>query len=101
MGCSTSFFPTPYLGLPLGAKYKFTQIWNAVIEKFEKILAILAKTLGGLGVKDLSLALQKQADEMKCPWKFNQDDVGLWKEIIIAKYGRLSHWRKLSEYMMV
>lgn len=32
-------FPLTYLGLPLGAKYKSIELWNPMIEKFEKILA--------------------------------------------------------------
>lgn len=37
MGCSIGSLPTTYLGLPLGAKYKATEIWNGVIESGEKI----------------------------------------------------------------
>ncbi|XP_070025308.1 uncharacterized protein [Nicotiana sylvestris] len=152
MGCNTGSFPTTYLGLPLGTKYKSTEIWNAVVEKFEKKLATwqrqyislgdkltlinnvldsiptyfmalfpiptkvqkqldrirrnflwegnnishkihlvkwtkvtLTKALGGLGVKDL--ALHNKSMLMKWHWRFNQDDAGLWKEVIIAKYG--------------
>nr|XP_016515287.1 PREDICTED: uncharacterized protein LOC107831999 [Nicotiana tabacum] len=39
MGCSIGSLPTTYLGLPLGAKYKATDIWNGVIERVEKKLA--------------------------------------------------------------
>lgn len=39
MGCTIGSFPTTYLGLPLGAKYKNTKIWNGIIGKFEKRLA--------------------------------------------------------------
>ncbi|XP_019239934.1 PREDICTED: uncharacterized protein LOC109219918 [Nicotiana attenuata] len=39
MGCTIGSFPTTYLGLPLGAKYKNTEIWNGIIGKFEKRLA--------------------------------------------------------------
>nr|XP_016434745.1 PREDICTED: uncharacterized protein LOC107761094 [Nicotiana tabacum] len=37
--CNTGSFPTTYLGLPLGAKFKATFSWGSVIEKFEKRLA--------------------------------------------------------------
>nr|XP_009623455.1 uncharacterized protein LOC104114666 [Nicotiana tomentosiformis] len=37
--CEIGSFPTTYLGLPLGAKHKSTEIWNGVVEKFEKNLA--------------------------------------------------------------
>lgn len=39
MCCKVGSFPTTYLGLPLGARYKALGIWNGVIEKFEKKLA--------------------------------------------------------------
>lgn len=39
MGCGIGHFPTTYLGLPLGAKYKATEVWNGVTEKVENRLA--------------------------------------------------------------
>ena len=39
LGCRTGIFPTTYLGLPLGDKYKAEGIWCGMIEKFEKRLA--------------------------------------------------------------
>lgn len=39
MGCKVGNFPLTYLGHPLGAKYKSKEIWNPMIEKFEKKLA--------------------------------------------------------------
>jgi len=39
MGCSIDTFPTKYLGLPLGAKFKDAGVWNEVIEKMERRLA--------------------------------------------------------------
>jgi hypothetical protein len=33
------YLPLTYLGLPLGASYKFVSIWNGVIEKMERRLA--------------------------------------------------------------
>lgn len=37
--CSTGSFPATYLGLPLGAKFKSSEVWNGIIEKVEKKLA--------------------------------------------------------------
>nr|XP_016481281.1 PREDICTED: uncharacterized protein LOC107802323 [Nicotiana tabacum] len=108
--CNIGSFPTSYLGLPLGASRRSTEIWNAVIEKFEKRRSFLwegnsssykfhlvkwakvtlPKTLGGLGVKDL--ALHNKSMLMKWHWRYNQEDAGLWKEIVQAKYGATSHW---------
>ena len=37
LGCKTSSLPIKYLGLPLGAKFKATRIWNGVLEKLERL----------------------------------------------------------------
>ena len=39
LGCGVGSMPFTYLGLPLGAHYKDTTIWNIVIEKIEVKLA--------------------------------------------------------------
>jgi hypothetical protein len=39
LGCRVASLPMTYLGLPLGASYKSTSIWNDVIEKMERRLA--------------------------------------------------------------
>ena len=39
LGCHTASLPMKYLGLPLGATYKETSIWNPIIERMEKRLA--------------------------------------------------------------
>lgn len=36
---SISSFPTSYLGLPLGAKFKEKSIWESVVERFERRLS--------------------------------------------------------------
>jgi len=36
LGCNIETFPTSYLGLPLGAKFKEKASWDPVILKFEK-----------------------------------------------------------------
>jgi hypothetical protein len=37
--CEVAYLSVMYLGLPLGASYKSTRIWDEVIEKVEKRLA--------------------------------------------------------------
>jgi hypothetical protein len=37
--CGVASLPTKYLGLPLGAKYKDSNIWNSIIEKMENRIA--------------------------------------------------------------
>jgi hypothetical protein len=39
LGCRVASLPITYLGLPLGASFKATSIWNGVIEKVERRLA--------------------------------------------------------------
>ena len=39
LGYKCALLPMKYLGLPLGAKFKETTIWNPIIEKMEKRLA--------------------------------------------------------------
>ncbi|RVW27606.1 hypothetical protein CK203_099119 [Vitis vinifera] len=36
LGCKIGSLPTSYLGLPLGAPYKSTRVWDAVEERFRK-----------------------------------------------------------------
>ena len=37
--CNVAALPMKYLGLPLGAAYKATSIWNGVVEQMERRLA--------------------------------------------------------------
>ena len=37
--CKVGAIPTTYLGLPLGAPYKFSKVWEGVEERFQKKLA--------------------------------------------------------------
>jgi hypothetical protein len=39
LGCNVASLPMKYLGLPLGASYKATSMWNVVIEEMERCLA--------------------------------------------------------------
>lgn len=39
LSCDIAALLTTYLGLPLGAKFKSTEVWSGVIEKFETKLA--------------------------------------------------------------
>ncbi|XP_026395786.1 uncharacterized protein LOC113290393 [Papaver somniferum] len=35
LGCTITYFPIPYLGMPAGASYRCRRIWDVVIENFE------------------------------------------------------------------
>jgi hypothetical protein len=39
LGCGVASLPIKYLGLPLGAKYKDSNMWNNIFEKMEARLA--------------------------------------------------------------
>ncbi|WJZ92238.1 hypothetical protein VitviT2T_011247 [Vitis vinifera] len=39
LGCKIGSLPTTYLGLPLGASYKSTRVWDIVEERFRKMLS--------------------------------------------------------------
>ncbi|RVW96497.1 LINE-1 retrotransposable element ORF2 protein [Vitis vinifera] len=63
LGCKIGSLPTSYLGLPLGAPYKSTRVWDAVKERFRKRqylfkggrLTLLKSTLSSLPTYFLSL----------------------------------------------
>jgi hypothetical protein len=40
LGCRTASLPLKYLGLPLGASFKTKSIWDDVVEKIDRRLAI-------------------------------------------------------------
>ncbi|RVW18195.1 Transposon TX1 uncharacterized 149 kDa protein [Vitis vinifera] len=40
LGCKIGSLPTTYLGLPLGAPYKSTRVWDTVEERFRKRLSL-------------------------------------------------------------
>ena len=40
LGCKVGTLPTIYLGLPLGAPYKSSRVWERVEERFQKRLAL-------------------------------------------------------------
>ena len=40
LGCKVCSLPSTYLGLPLGAPYKSSRVWEGVEERFKKWLAL-------------------------------------------------------------
>ena len=40
LGCKVGRLPSTYLGLPLGALYKFVRVWDGVEERFRKRLTL-------------------------------------------------------------
>ena len=40
LGCKVGRLPFTYLGLPLGARYKFVRVWDGVEERFRNRLAL-------------------------------------------------------------
>ncbi|WMV19115.1 hypothetical protein MTR67_012500 [Solanum verrucosum] len=58
------------------------------LAKWAKIT--MPKQFGGLGIKDL--ALHNKCMLMKWHWRYNQETIGLWKEVIQEKFGSTRHW---------
>ncbi|KAL6329523.1 hypothetical protein AAG906_021531 [Vitis piasezkii] len=81
LGCKVGTLPTTYLGLPLGAPYKSSRVWEMVEQRFEKSDGQIGKIqrdfLWGRGdlVKKPHLGTWC-TKEMR--WRFG---VGLWKAI--------------------
>nr|XP_016486391.1 PREDICTED: uncharacterized protein LOC107806694 [Nicotiana tabacum] len=120
IGCSIGSLPTTYLGLPLGAKFKSCDIWNGVVENFEKRLVLKwldkirrdflwegnnsshkyhlikwdkvlqPKCKGGLGVGYLDK--HNKGLLMKWLWRHGTCKPSLWKEVINAKHGIKDNW---------
>ncbi|RVW90819.1 putative ribonuclease H protein [Vitis vinifera] len=109
LGCKIGSLPTTYLGLPLGAPYKSTRVWDTVEERFRKRLEKIqrdflwgggalenkphlvswkvicaAKKNGGLGIRNL--AIFNKALLGKWLWRFANENESLWKQIISSKY---------------
>ncbi|KAL6347032.1 hypothetical protein AAG906_012283 [Vitis piasezkii] len=40
LGCKVGELPSSYLGLPLGASHNFVVVWDEVVERFPKRLAL-------------------------------------------------------------
>ena len=51
LGCKIGVSSMTYLGMPLGASYKSSSIWNPVLEKLEKHLVGWKKTYLSKGVR--------------------------------------------------
>ena len=49
LGCKIGVLPLTYLDMPLGASYKLSSIWNLVLEKLEKHLAVWKKMYLSMG----------------------------------------------------
>lgn len=57
MCCNVGCFPSTYLDLPLSAKHKSAEIWNRVVENFEKRLTTWQKQYLSLGGRINSVCL--------------------------------------------
>ena len=110
LGCKVGSFPTPYLGLPLGAKHKALGVWDAIEERFQKRLApwkmqyiskggratLIRSTLSSLPIYYLSLFRMPQKVSTRLEiiqrqflWGGNDHDKKIalvkWATVCIAK----------------
>ncbi|XP_026384734.1 uncharacterized protein LOC113280306 [Papaver somniferum] len=110
--CKVETLPLKYLGMPVGAKSRNSDIWDAVIEKFQKKVekklnqimrnflwgatsdkrkiiwvawerACIPKETGGLGIRNLRLT--NKALLAKWSWRFSKEKKQLWRRIIQEK----------------
>ncbi|RVX21782.1 Transposon TX1 uncharacterized 149 kDa protein [Vitis vinifera] len=123
LGCRVGSLPSQYLGLPLGAPYKASSVWDGVEEKSvakrldkvqrdflwgggseEKKAHLIKweaicedKSKGGLGLR--KLVFLNKALLGKWVWRFAIDRDDLWKQVIVAKYGQEGlGWRAKKAY---
>ena len=103
LGCKVGSLPTPYLGLPLGAKYKALGVWDSIEERFRKRLAswkiqyiskggratLIRSTLSSLPIYYLSLfrmpqkvSARLERIQRKFLWEGNDHD----KKIALVKW---------------
>uniref|UniRef100_A0A2N9GXK7 Reverse transcriptase domain-containing protein n=1 Tax=Fagus sylvatica TaxID=28930 RepID=A0A2N9GXK7_FAGSY len=66
LGCKQSGLPMHYLGLPLGAKFKETAIWNPVLERVEKRLASWKRLYLSKGARVANRLEKLQRDFLWC-----------------------------------
>ncbi|KAF3651267.1 putative transcription repressor MYB6-like [Capsicum annuum] len=97
-GCGIVSFPTTYLGLPLGAKYKAAEVWNGVIEMVEKKLTFWQMqylSMGGRLVlinRFLDIIPTYIMSLFPIPSKrYGQETASLCKRVVTAKYGKQNH----------
>ncbi|RVX18133.1 hypothetical protein CK203_004237 [Vitis vinifera] len=89
LGCKIGSLPTSYLGIPLGAPYKSTRVWDAVEERFRKRLEKIQRDFlwggGALENKPHLHIIFSKYDLQKGGWCSkgvrNRYGVGVWKAI--------------------
>ncbi|XP_028186427.1 uncharacterized protein LOC114373081 [Glycine soja] len=113
LNCTLLSIPFTYLGMPIGANPRRTQMWNNIIHKYERKLdsknsggkaqkdttkipwvkwdtVCLSKNKGGLGIKDLSNF--NEALLGKWGWELANNQNQPWARILLSKYGG---WKEL------
>jgi hypothetical protein len=108
LGCHCASLPLNYLGLPLGAKFKETTIWNPIIERMERRLAgwkrlylskggkvtLIKSTLSNLPTYFLSLFLILAGVALRLE-KLQRDF--LWSGLGTEEKFHLVSWPKICE----
>uniref|UniRef100_A0A2N9HIT7 Reverse transcriptase domain-containing protein n=1 Tax=Fagus sylvatica TaxID=28930 RepID=A0A2N9HIT7_FAGSY len=77
LGCHCASLPMKYLGLPLGAKFKETTIWNPIVEKMERRLAGWKRLYLSKGV-GVAQRLEKIQKRFSLEWSGRGVEVSSW-----------------------
>ena len=109
LGCKLGSLPSTYLGLPLGAPYNSSRVWEGVEERFQKRLALWKKqylskggrwtliksALSNLPICFMSLFVIPKRVAARLE-KIQSDflwEEGSWRKSLIWLIGQLCVWR--------
>ncbi|XP_059288373.1 uncharacterized protein LOC132041681 [Lycium ferocissimum] len=95
LNCKIENLPTVYLGMPLGSMHKAVKIWDGIIEKTEKKLALWKSqylSLGGRLILINSVLDSLPTYVMSLFPIPSKEDQALWKEVIQHKYSQNGKW---------
>ncbi|RVX10936.1 putative mitochondrial protein [Vitis vinifera] len=108
LGCKEGSLPSTYLGLPLGAPFKSSRVWDGMEERFLKKISIVEETVSFKRRAAAKLekihrdflwggcALEQKPHLVR--WaivRFASERAPLWKRVIVGKYGQVEGGSKV------